>query len=246
MSIHIIDKQEGQTPLEALEFFRNTERISPEIPITYAGRLDPMASGVLILLSGDDVHKKEAFLDLPKTYEAEILFGVKTDTYDVLGLITGIGSEALSPQALIDILKKLEGTFDLPYPPYSSKPVEGKPLFVWAREGKLQDIQIPQRTMSFSNIVIENEQEINSDELKKSVVNKIIKVRGDFRQKQIVDNWTTSNLPPALPLISIKLSCTSGSYIRSFAHLAGEKTGTGAILYNLKRTSVGKYSLRRF
>ena len=53
--------------------------------MTYAGRLDPMASGLLIVLAGEETKNKEKYLNLDKEYLFEVLFGFKTVTYDFLG-----------------------------------------------------------------------------------------------------------------------------------------------------------------
>ena len=81
-----IYKKVGETPLEAINRFRSANPEHQNVKMTYAGRLDPLAEGVLILLSGEAIHEKEKYLDLDKEYEAEIVFGFETDTYDILGL----------------------------------------------------------------------------------------------------------------------------------------------------------------
>ena len=54
--------------------------------MTYAGRLDPMAEGALIVLARNAIYEKERYLKMDKEYEGEILFGFETDTYDALGM----------------------------------------------------------------------------------------------------------------------------------------------------------------
>ena len=79
-------KQAGETPLECILRFKKDNPQFENVPMTYAGRLDPLAEGVLLVLSGKEVHRKEEFLNLRKEYEVEVLFGVGTDTFDVMGL----------------------------------------------------------------------------------------------------------------------------------------------------------------
>ncbi len=86
MKIYNIYKPLGKTPLEALRKLRAKKKISPEHSLTYAGRLDPMASGVLIILQNADQKNKEYFLILGKTYDVEFLFGFSSDSFDLLGL----------------------------------------------------------------------------------------------------------------------------------------------------------------
>ena len=81
----LLDKAVGQTPLQCMETWRATEGIDPSIPLTYAGRLDPMASGKLLVLVGEECKKKDQYLALDKTYEFAVLLGIGSDTHDVLG-----------------------------------------------------------------------------------------------------------------------------------------------------------------
>lgn len=73
-------KEVGETPLEAISKIKTTEKLS------YIGRLDPLADGLMLVLVGEENKNREAYLDLPKTYRFEFVSGFKTDTYDVLGL----------------------------------------------------------------------------------------------------------------------------------------------------------------
>ena len=90
-SVIILDKKIGETPLECLERFRRDHLEYQSVKMTYAGRLDPMASGVLVVLAGDMVHRKEEFLGMEKMYEAVIVVGLGTDTFDGLGVVGEVG-----------------------------------------------------------------------------------------------------------------------------------------------------------
>ena len=54
----IFNKKEGETPLEVLDKFRAKNKIYQDIKMTYAGRLDPMASGILLVVAGEEIKKK--------------------------------------------------------------------------------------------------------------------------------------------------------------------------------------------
>ena len=75
-------KEVGETPLERLERFKKDNSEYANEKMTYAGRLDPMAEGVLIVLVGEECLNKEKYLGLDKEYEFEVLFGFRTDTYE--------------------------------------------------------------------------------------------------------------------------------------------------------------------
>ena len=89
-------KERGETPLERIERFRKTHPEYRKLPMSYAGRLDPMAEGVLLVLVGEENRNRETHLSLTKKYEFDVLFGFATDTYDVLGVLT----DAVLKQAL--------------------------------------------------------------------------------------------------------------------------------------------------
>ena len=104
--IILLNKKEGETPLERLELFRVKNKIYKNVKMTYAGRLDPMASGLLLILAGDETKNKEKYLILEKEYEFEVLFGFSTDTYDILGKITNSRDILLNKNNLEKEIKK--------------------------------------------------------------------------------------------------------------------------------------------
>jgi len=87
---HYNRKEYRRNSSRALNRTRKLEQIDAKTPLTYAGRLDPMAEGVLIILVGDECKKKQKYLGLDKEYEIEVLFGLETDTQDILGVIKRI------------------------------------------------------------------------------------------------------------------------------------------------------------
>jgi tRNA U55 pseudouridine synthase TruB len=82
----LIEKNVGVTPLQAIETFRKEKPELKDLPLTYAGRLDPMAGGKLLVLIGDECKRREKYDGLDKEYEFEVLLGFASDSGDVLGL----------------------------------------------------------------------------------------------------------------------------------------------------------------
>ena len=227
----IIEKLSGETPLAALERFRATRTDLANAPMTYAGRLDPLASGKLIILYGDECKNKEQYLGLDKEYEVEIILGIETDTYDVLGLVTKINS---TPESIPDFDKYI-GKFEQTYPPYSSKTVEGKQLHVHAREGTLPE-EMPTKEVEIYSIDVVEKRKIAADELCMQIKNLIDAVNGDFRQTEIKKKWAdVLGNNSTLSLVKIKVASSSGTYMRSLAHAVG-----GCTLL-IHRTKIGKY-----
>ncbi|MEK9182368.1 MAG: hypothetical protein AAB781_02125 [Patescibacteria group bacterium] len=248
-----IYKKAGETPLEAINRFRAANPEYRNVKITYAGRLDPLAEGVLILLAGDAVYEKEKYLKLDKEYEAEILFGFETDTYDILGLPKRNKKiENLKKEKLAESLKVFIGASKMPFPPYSSYKIKGKPLFQWTREGKINEIKIPERKTTVYEIKLLSLKNISGQKLLKKIEQKINLVKGDFRQKEILKEWQEKMLPnlsdsknkEAFWTAKIKIKCSSGTYIRSIANYLGKKMKTGGAILSLTRTKVGEFEIK--
>ena len=120
-------KRMGETPRERLERLRTEKpRYAMEV-LSYAGRLDPLAEGVLLALVGGENLRREAYLSLDKEYTLDILFGFSTDSYDVLGRVTDSADmsslEALKRKNITEGLREFQGKISQEYPPFSSKTI---------------------------------------------------------------------------------------------------------------------------
>ena len=187
--IYNIYKPLGLTPLESLEKFREMEKLPSSLKMSYAGRLDPMAEGVLILVCGNKLQEKEKFLKLNKVYRAQILFGASTDTFDLLGKVIKLDGDLPEIDDIKIALKNFSGKITLPIPPYSSVPILGKPSFTYARSGELDHKNMQKREMEIKKIVFRGSKKITANTLLKIINKKITKVNGDFRQKEILKLW---------------------------------------------------------
>lgn len=97
-------KPVGATPLDVLYELQERNPGYKDVRLAYAGRLDPMAEGLLLVLVGDECKRRDHYQKLDKIYEFEVLFGVSTDTYDILGKITSTKHQI--PNNLILQIKK--------------------------------------------------------------------------------------------------------------------------------------------
>lgn len=242
----LIEKNIGETPLEVIKRYKEARPAEAAAPITYAGRLDPMAGGLLILLSGEDVHHKDHYTALPKTYEVDILLGFSTDTHDVLGLVTDVEENptTIEKQAIVDVLENLVGPFEQSYPAYSSKTVDGKPLWQHAREGA--EPERPTKNVQIYDITLDAVGEIIGVEMQKTIEANISKVSGDFRQESILARWREAlkNVENKdFQVVSVTVSCSSGTYMRSLAQSLGKKLGVPALAYRIYRTKIGDWKL---
>ncbi len=238
-NVIISNKLIGETPLECLERVRNEEKIGEKVPMTYAGRLDPMADGVLVILLGEECKNKEKYLGLDKEYEVEVLLGVETDTYDVLGMIRKVDIEK---QKEIQV-EKYVGKFNQEYPLYSSKTIKQ------ARSGEEIE-EIPTKNVEIYSIEKLGERIVKGNVIAEVSINKIDKVkektRGDFRQDEILEDWQYFAQEfgnASFKIIKIKVECSSGTYMRSLAERMGKEAGVGGIAYSIRRVRVGEFNL---
>ena len=229
---YFIQKKWGETPLEAILRLRTDEHIPANIPMTYAGRLDPAAEGLLLVLVGDECKKKNEYNALSKTYRGEIIFGISTDSYDLLGIpkISGVipARELKSTKNIIaDYFKNHLGKQLQKYPPYSSKNIHTGtlPLPHEVELFEYHDLEMGEQTC-----------EEMVDRVKK--LTEI--VTGDFRQEQICAAWQaiTPAMPRTLLSVSLTLKVSSGFYIRQLAEDLSVELGFGGCLYSLVRTGI--------
>lgn len=256
-------KPPSTTPLELINQFKADNPKYKHIKMTYAGRLDPMAEGLMLILTAEECKNKQQYLNLDKTYIVDILWGVETDSYDILGEIiktrtgnpfTQINSERLGRHPNLPqtskithpiFLNQFQTTFNQPYPIYSSKTVNGKPLWLWAKQNKLDQIPIPTKKVTIHSIKHIKNYNLKSNILQNDIIQKISKLNGDFRQQSIITSWNSffNKSNKDFQVTQIEVKCSSGTYMRSLAHNIGQKLNTLAIAYNIKRTKIGKYKL---
>jgi tRNA pseudouridine(55) synthase len=246
--VRVLCKRVGETPLECVERFRAEHPDLGGVPLTYAGRLDPIAEGVLLVLSGEAILRKDEYLGLPKKYTVEVLWGAETDTLDVLGMVSrGISKSVNVPtvDTIADFLMTQIGKIIQKYPAYSSKPVDGKPLFQWAREGRLSEIKIPEHEVGIlERPVFKGRREISGSEVSAQIKEKILSVKGDFRQKESIERWEEvlrKNGEENFIIDTIELTVSSGFYVRQFVSDLAETLGTSATTFHICRTQVGDF-----
>lgn len=236
-------KNLGETPLDSIYRFKDSKPEYREVKMTYLGRLDPMAEGLLLILVGNTKNKLK-YLDFDKTYEFEILWGFESDTYDVLGKIKNTLKTPTKLEAQMPaLLRKIQSKKTQEYPPYSSKTVLGKPLFMWARENRVDEIEIPGRNIKIFSIEHIHTRYISTKEVMDQVSKKISLVKGDFRQKEALLSWQQAlkKVQHDLLLSKFKADVSTGTYIRGLANDMGGILNCGGLAYSIKRTRVGDY-----
>ncbi|MDI6716824.1 MAG: tRNA pseudouridine(55) synthase TruB [Actinomycetota bacterium] len=138
--ILIINKPSGPTSHDIVDIIRKVSGIKK---VGHAGTLDPMATGVLVILLGKAT-KIVRFLEIePKEYIAEALFGIDTDTQDITGNIIKESNAIISINDLKAVMPKFIGDILQIPPMVSAVKVGGVPLYKLARKGKI--VERPER-----------------------------------------------------------------------------------------------------
>lgn len=167
--------------------------------IGHAGTLDPMASGVLLLLLGQATKISGLLLGGgEKIYSGILKLGVSTDTWDAEGNIVAEGSQAcidaVTQEVMREAISSWLGESEQTVPPFSAAKHQGKPLYELARKGL--ETPVKTKTVKISRAELE---------------------------------WFKP------PLARFRVTCSSGTYIRSLAHSLGVRMGCGATLMELTR-----------
>jgi tRNA pseudouridine55 synthase len=245
--ILLLKKQIGETPLETIQHFKKDNLEYQNQKMAYAGRLDPMAEGLLLVLVDEECKKRKDYEKLSKIYEFKILFGVSTDTFDLMGKVTNFNiSSMVRREDIQKIIPKFIGKYLQEYPPYSSKRIKGKPLFWWARENRLKEINIPKKDVEVYKLKLIDLKSITSKKLLKEIYKRVGIIKGEFRQKEILNIWDKKlkNKKAEFLVASFIIKCSSGFYVRSFANNIGKKLKIPTLAFLIKRTEIGNFKLK--
>ncbi|MFL5371244.1 MAG: tRNA pseudouridine(55) synthase, partial [Myxococcales bacterium] len=96
--IHLLHKRPGETSFSLVRAFAEKTGLRA----CHGGALDPFAEGLLLLLAGPATRLFELLHPIPKTYEAEVAWGVETDNGDPLGPPVVTGDDSTLTQAQLD------------------------------------------------------------------------------------------------------------------------------------------------
>lgn len=220
---YLIDKPLGATPLETLHLLRAARPTLADAKLSYAGRLDPMASGLLVALHGPLLLRQESFWGLPKEYEATIVFGLRTDSHDLLGLAESVNTSTPAGDELLAAVQGIVGKQWFAAPQLASAHVSGRV-----------------RRMVVSQIDVLDVGVFDATDVANRVTTRVPLVRGVFRQTETLTTWDrVLRGGGSFPFLRLRIACSAGTYIRSLAHELGKQLNCGGVLADLRRTRVG-------
>ncbi len=210
------NKNIGETMNDVINRFKNEYFLKKEDKVSFAGRLDPLAFGKIILLTDSDKFKQDEFCNFNKIYTFSVLQNFQTDTYDLMGLVTDY---KIFNENIFETEKKIKQE----YPPYSSKTinVNGKMTKLWelAKENNLSDKEIPTKDVNIYYVKKINQYQITGFKLYELISNNINKVNGNFRQKEILEKWNSViNVDKIYNISDYETKISSGGYVRSIAN----------------------------
>lgn len=113
------------------------------LKLGHAGTLDPNADGILPILLGNATRLQDFLVDLPKTYEFTVKFGVETDTLDSDGIqLRELPWDMVSRELIEAHLPKFRGTIKQTPPIFSAVKYKGKALYEYARAGRGDEVPL--------------------------------------------------------------------------------------------------------
>lgn len=143
----ILDKPAGMTSHDVVNFVRRQLRIRR---VGHTGTLDPLATGVLLVLVGPATRLAQFITAERKSYRAVIRLGEATTTYDAEGGVTARQPVNATRDAVAAALAGFQGAQTQIPPMYSAIKIQGQTLYKLARQG--QEIERPARDVTFSRL----------------------------------------------------------------------------------------------
>jgi tRNA pseudouridine55 synthase len=134
----VVDKPTGMTSHDVVQVIRKGSKIRRA---GHTGTLDPRASGVLVVLIGPAVRLSEYVSASDKRYQAVILLGTTTDTYDADGKTTSSSPVEVTEEQFETELQKFVGQIEQVPPPYSAVKVQGRKAYEMARKGEEVELE---------------------------------------------------------------------------------------------------------
>ncbi len=134
----LIDKPKGWTSFDVVAKVRSSLRkeTGQKVKVGHAGTLDPLATGLLVVLIGKATKKQDGFMKKDKIYEVELKLGETSTTADEEGEKSSISSKKPSQDEIQAVLASFIGEIEQIPPVFSAIKVNGQRAYKLARAGK--------------------------------------------------------------------------------------------------------------
>jgi len=146
----LVDKPKGWTSFDVVNKIRGLLHVRR---VGHAGTLDPMATGLLIVCTGRKTREIDQFVGLDKEYEAELLLGGRTASFDAETPVEDQRSiEGITEERVCEVFAQFVGLQQQIPPMWSAVKVKGKPLYAYARKGI--EVERKPRDVNIASIVL--------------------------------------------------------------------------------------------
>lgn len=229
--ILLVDKPEGPTSRQVAETVGARLRQGRGRPrrgqrrfrVGHAGTLDPLATGLLVILVGRATRLAPFLQGLDKRYLATIRFGTATDSHDRMGEVTARSDPPRQLDELERVLASLQRTVQQVPPVISSLKRGGRSLHRLAREGR----------------------EVAEPEARPVRIDRLVATAERWGAAPAAD--ASGHLAPdgRLYEIDLDITCGSGTYVRSLARDVAHELGTLGHVQALRRLVVGPFAVEQ-
>lgn len=144
----LIDKPKGWTSFDVVNRVRHMIHNSglnttnkKRFPVGHAGTLDPLATGLMIVMLGDYTKRAMEFTKLDKTYLVTARLGQTSTTGDEEGEKIAVSSQKPTLEAVQVALQQFLGEIEQVPPVFSAVKIDGKRAYKLAREGKAPEMK---------------------------------------------------------------------------------------------------------
>lgn len=224
-----------------------------KLKVGHAGTLDPLATGVLLVCIGRATKLADELQAHEKEYEAGIVFGATTPSYDrekEIDKYYPLGG--VSREAFEAVLPGFIGEQEQVAPLFSAKSVDGVRAYEMARKAYKAALN---GDAAFDHGASEllSKQKINIPELELLEFGDTGVCRIPLSATAVPEGEIESRVNPKinvidisalnLPCALVRVRCTKGTYIRALARDFGEELGSGAFLASLRRTRSGGFTV---
>ena len=155
--ILLVDKDRGWTSFDVVAKIRSLTKVKK---VGHAGTLDPLATGLLIVLVGKKYTLlQDQFLKQDKTYFGTAILGKESDTDDILGNITTTSTwsqlQKITQDQLVQALMSFVGEIDQVPPNYSAIKIKGQKMYDLARKVKIYSLRLDSFEVNPTNQIVE-------------------------------------------------------------------------------------------
>jgi tRNA U55 pseudouridine synthase TruB len=226
------------TPCELIQLY--IQRFPHLTKGSFSGRLDPMAHGAMKVFFNEDCRNAELAHSSSKKYLFKMILGITTSSCDLLGFPTfhpDVSQSSIIPfhlnKLILSALHIVSNKKEQTLPIYSSHPVANssglkKPLWWWAYNNRLNEVQIPTFSRSLLSYQIQKIEYTSIRDICQTAIDRVDRVsrRNKFQQSNIIAMWQnifhTYSPIIELPIITIEVDVSSGFYIRKLVEDMGK------------------------